>query len=134
MNPTRSGHLAATLAAGVHQPAWCECGPFLHRAGRPVQRRAAQCFRVPNEVLRWLARQDWCSTIHWNARMASDIILGELLNTHPDRPNVAFHIPCLVEHVGNVSACFPTRPLGRSLKATNFAGADFDALSLWPPK
>ena len=91
-----------------------------------------QCFRLPADVLLWLAHQDWSSTIHWNARMASDIVLGELLNRNADRPHVAYHIPCLVEHVGSVSACFPTRPLGRSLQATNFPGADFDALSLWP--
>jgi hypothetical protein len=89
-----------------------------------------QCFRVPPEVLSWLLDQDWRSTSHGASRMASDVVMGELLARHPTRPRVAFHIPCLVEHIGHGSACFPGLELARWRRATNFAGAEVDALKL----
>jgi len=91
-----------------------------------------QCFRLPAEVLRWLIAQDWSSTSHGSSLMASDVVLGELLARHPTRPRIAYHIPCLVEHVGHGSACFPGLELARWRRATNFQGAEFDARQLPP--
>jgi hypothetical protein len=89
-----------------------------------------QCFRVPADVLLWLCERNWRGTSHGASRMASDVVLGELLAQHPTRPRIAYHIPCLVEHVGHGSACFPGLDLARWRRATNFPGREFDALGL----
>jgi len=89
-----------------------------------------QCFRIPSDVLLWLCERSWLSTSHGASRMASDVVLGELLARHPTRPRIAYHIPCLVEHVGHGSACFPGLDLTSWRRATNFPGAEFNALSL----
>lgn len=91
----------------------------------------AQCLKFPEETVRWLADQDWSRVATGNSRMASDISMGRLLATRGERDRLAVHIPCLVEHVGSTSACFPGLSLSpRWRRASNFPGARFDALSL----
>jgi hypothetical protein len=57
-------------------------------------------------------------------------VIGELVAMHPTRKAIGIHCPCLVEHVGEQSACAPANSLTRSRRATNFPGVDFDALTL----
>ncbi len=89
-----------------------------------------QCLRIPADVVQWLAEKDWRGTVFGGLKMGSDVILGELLLRHPGRGQIAVHIPCLVEHVGESSACFPGIGLPGWRRATNFPGQDFDASTL----
>jgi len=93
----------------------------------------AQCLKFAPETLTWLAQHDWMAESRGDSRMASDILMGRVIVKHPRRNRLAVHVPCLVEHVGQTSACFP----GLSLlphwrRATNFMGNSFDAMSLGP--
>lgn len=90
-----------------------------------------QFFRMTAEVLSWLAAQDWGSTSHGAFRSGGDVVMGELLTRHRTAGTVAYHLPCLVEHIGEVSAAFPGTGTARR-RATNFIGASADALGLVP--
>jgi hypothetical protein len=89
-----------------------------------------QALKLPADMVRWLADRNWGACRVGGTRMASDTVLGRLIVEHPDRNEVAVHIPCLVQHVGHLSACFPGLPLTAKRTASNFAGAEFDATSL----
>jgi len=89
-----------------------------------------QCLRFPADVVSWLGAQNWQGTLFGSLKMSSDLILGELLLRHPSRNQIAVHIPCLVEHVGESSACFPGIGLPDWRRATNFPGQNFDARTL----
>lgn len=110
-------------------------GPGLYRT--PAEGKqgtgfwGAQCLKFPFETLRHLADRNWDEESRGGSKMASDILMGRILTKHPQRKNLAVHIPNLVEHVGHASACFPGLSLTpRWRRATNFLGRDFDALSL----
>lgn len=91
----------------------------------------AQCLKFSSESLIWLAEHDWMVESRGDSRMASDILMGRVMAKHPERRKLAVHIPCLVEHVGHSSACFPGLSLSpRWRRATNFMGRHFDAMSL----
>jgi hypothetical protein len=91
-----------------------------------------QALRFPADMLGWLADHDWMQTFAGRVKMGSDTILGTLIGMHPKRNQVAVHIPCLVQHVGRESACFPGIPITPRRSATNFRGLSFDAMSLPP--
>lgn len=86
----------------------------------------SQCYRFPIDVAEWLAGQDWTKAPLWPH--GQDLVVGNLVEQHPTRSLVAFHVPCLVEHVGAVSAYSPFGLAGRT--ATNFIGRDADAMAL----
>jgi len=91
----------------------------------------AQCLKFPSESLVWLAEHDWMEECQGDFRMASDILMGRVMVKHPSRSRLAVHVPCLVEHVGQASACFPGVSLSpRWRRATNFMGRSFNAMSL----
>ena len=86
----------------------------------------SQCYRFPIDVVDWLMAQDWTAAKLWPH--GQDLVVGNLVERHPSRSLVAFHVPCLVEHVGQVSAYSPFGLTGRT--ATNFAGLEADAMAL----
>lgn len=86
----------------------------------------SQCYRFPIDVVEWLVAQDWTKARLWPH--GQDLVVGNLLEQHPSRSLVAFHIPCIVEHVGLVSAYSPFGLAGRT--ATNFIGREADAMAL----
>ena len=88
--------------------------------------RGSRCFRYPAEMVTWLVAQDWTKTALWPH--GQDLVVGNLVEQHPTRHRVAVHIPCLVEHVGQVSAYTLAGLEGRT--ATQFIGRDADALAL----
>lgn len=81
-----------------------------------------QALRFDAEMLAWLATQDWAAAARGpdRHRFAQDLVLGDLVARHPTRNRVAFHLPCLVEHVGEASSYSPWGLEGR--RATNYAG------------
>lgn len=91
----------------------------------------AQCLRIHSESLAYLADKNWLDDSLGDGRMASDILLGRIMARHPARNRLVVHVPNLVEHVGNASACFPGLSLSpRWRRATNFYGRSFDAMTL----
>jgi hypothetical protein len=81
-------------------------------------------------MVRWLSERDWLRATCRPTKMASDLVLGVLITQHVRRNRVAVHIPCLVQHVGHISACFPGVPITRRRMTMNFPGAEFDATGL----
>lgn len=91
----------------------------------------SQCFRYPADMVSWLVAQDWTKTALWPH--GQDLVVGNMVEQHPTRHRIAVHLPCLVEHVGQISAYTPFGLEGRT--ATQFIGRDADALALphFPP-
>lgn len=85
-----------------------------------------QFIMLPRRTARWVSMIDptkgpWLP-------YCGDNFLGRAVGRSP-WPTVGVHIPCLVEHVGEVSAVWADASMsGR--RATNYPGRDFDALSL----
>jgi hypothetical protein len=90
------------------------------------------------EVVRYLAASNPLSVAKGstaNDRFHNDVAVARLLFKSP-WTKVAVHVPCLVEHRGDVSAWGDFNNSSRimkSIRATNFRGEDFNALSLGRP-
>jgi hypothetical protein len=90
-----------------------------------------QAMLLPGAVVRFLADQDPTSVMRFKDNPHhSDIAMSEILMKRSPWKEMAIHLPCLVEHRGDMSAWGnPSK-----VRATHFPGVGFDALSLLPMK
>jgi glycosyltransferase involved in cell wall biosynthesis len=86
-----------------------------------------QCFLMPRRSARWIRLSDPTNG-PWHGSNGDDFI-GRSIARSP-WPKIGTHIPCLVEHIGEVSLGYLGVGLIKGRVATNFPGKDFDALSL----
>lgn len=91
-----------------------------------------QALTFPRETIEFLANIDpemAVRRLRGNPHN-SDMIMAEILTLHPSWPkkNLGLHFPCLFEHVGDQSAWNPDP--ATFIRATDWRGKDFDALTL----
>jgi hypothetical protein len=91
-----------------------------------------QCLLMPRRTVEYLVKCDPFDAglpedPHMHRQHSSDAAMGWHLSQSPWRRYGALY-PCLVEHIGEVSTWTQENLDGR--RARNFAGDDFDALSL----
>ena len=107
--------------------------PGIHRVGNNGRRRRGffghQTVSIPQRTLAHYCNLDLNAVLAKmppvNRFSHSDILMGQLL-TDSLWPCYGNHIPCLVEHVGDVSRLDDRAPR----RATRFPGVDFDASKL----
>lgn len=88
-----------------------------------------QAVIFPRWTLAYLVTKDPFSLWTQNPSGNGDQVIGELLSQSP-WPRFAVHIPCLVNHLGEVSVAHPTHGLKPGRIPTNWPGAGFDAASI----
>jgi hypothetical protein len=83
-----------------------------------------QCLLFPRRTIEWLIKQDYSrGPVH--LRSQSDVALGHLLCESP-WPRYGAHVPCLADHVGEISSVHGGMSLSRPGRhATNFPGNEF---------
>lgn len=90
-----------------------------------------QAVLFPRRTLRALLKAaEQTSELINRWKNSSDGMLGDLMERGQLQSEYACHIPCLVDHIGKVSRVFTGQSKHYYHSATNFAGKDFDALSL----
>jgi hypothetical protein len=82
-----------------------------------------QCLLIPRRSIEHLMRTGWQNI------KASDQAIS-VLGAKSQTSYYGLHAPCLVEHVGAVSVATPNAQLRKGRVATNFCGADFNALDI----
>lgn len=118
--------LSPDAPAGIH------VAPTLGGDGRGYH--GAQLMSFPERTIRYLApgprwSSDRVTAWAWRRQVtprSGDMILGATLAESP-WPHYGIHVPCLAEHVGEVSG-FGDRPLRAGRIATCFPGVHYDAL------
>lgn len=88
-----------------------------------------QCMLFPARTVEYLAGCDPQSVHADRLPNGADLALGALLATSP-WPTYSIHFPCLVRHVGAVSAAHAGESLRSGRVPTHFPGRQFDARSL----
>lgn len=107
--------------------------PGLHMVPAPDEDGAGfwglQAVALPRRTLEYLATLDPMSIRTINTRRNGDRVLEDFVS-RSRWPWIAYHSPSLVRHVGHVSAAHPDRNHANQNVPINYAGDDFDALTL----
>ncbi len=82
-----------------------------------------QCMAFPRRTLEWLVERDPCGVWTQGLPHCADLALGFLLASSP-WPRYVAHLPCLVRHVGSVSAAHRGVALGPTRQPTHFVEAE----------
>jgi hypothetical protein len=88
-----------------------------------------QAVAIPRRTLEYLAALDPLSIRTANTSRNGDRVVEDFVARSP-WPAIAYHSPSLVRHTGEVSAAHPDRHSANQHTPINYAGDDFDALSL----
>jgi hypothetical protein len=87
-----------------------------------------QCMLFPRRTVAWLLEHDPSGVAARGLPNCVDAVLGHLLTESP-WPRYAAHLPCLVRHVGAVSAAHANLGIEGRLPS-HYPGDDFDSLTL----
>jgi len=91
----------------------------------------SQALSIPRRALEYLATRDPYAIRTANTARNCDRVLEDYVAVSP-WPRIAYHAPSLIRHVGEVSVAHPDRTNPPTHIPWNYAGDDFDALSLGP--
>jgi hypothetical protein len=88
-----------------------------------------QAVAIPRRTLEYFAGLDPMSIRTANTSRNGDRVVEDFVAVSP-WPRIAYHSPSLVRHTGEISQAHPDRHHANQHTPINYAGDDFDALSL----